>query len=259
YSEYDDIMENEAIAVDIDQKLMLSETKQPDFVDLLKNFGVSPIKPMEIGILQINVGKLCNNFCSHCHVDAGPKRMEIMGKEILEYTLNALENSSIHTVDITGGAPEMNSNIEWFINKLADFDKKVIVRTNLTVLLNPKFKKFLDIYRKNKVILIASMPCYTMENVDEQRGKGVYNKCVEVLKQLNKIGYGIEDTGLELNLVYNPGGIGLPGPQDGLEKDYKRELWDRHKIKFSRLFTIFNAPIGRFLNYLHETGQKEEY
>jgi radical SAM/Cys-rich protein len=238
---------------------MLSEMKQPDFVDLLKYFEVSPIKPIDIGILQINVGKLCNNICSHCHVDAGPKRTEIMGKEVMEYALKALENPSIHTIDITGGAPEMNPNIEWFINKLAEFDKKLIVRTNLNILLDPKFKKYMDIYKTNQVVLIASMPCYTLENVDAQRGDGVYNKCVEILKQLNKIGYGIEDTGLELNLVYNPGGIGLPGPQDGLEKDYKRELWDRHKIKFNQLYTITNIPIGRFLSYLHDTGQKEEY
>lgn len=252
-------MENETVAVDIDQKLMLSEMKQPDFVDLLMNFGISPIKPTDIGILQINLGKLCNNRCIHCHVSASPQRTEIMEKEIMEYALLALENPSIHTVDITGGAPELNPHFEWFLNKLADYDKKVIVRTNLTVLLDPKFKKYMGMFKKNRVVLIASMPCYTLENVDAQRGDGVYNRCVEVLKQLNEIGYGIEDSGLELNLVYNPGGIGLPGPQDGLEKDYKRELYDRHKIKFNHLYTIANVPIGRFLSYLHDTGQKEEY
>ncbi len=250
-------MENEAIAVDIE--INVTKNKQPDFVDLLKDFGVSPIKPIEIGILQINVGKLCNTFCRHCHVSAGPTRTEVMSKEIMEHALKSLENSPIHTVDITGGAPEMNPHLEWFINKLVKYDKKIIVRTNLNILLNPKYKKFIEVYKRNRVVLIASLPCYTRENVDAQRGDGIYNKCIDVLKQLNDIGFGIEGTGLELNLVYNPGGIELPGPQNDLEKDYKRELWDRHKIKFNNLYTITNIPIGRFLSYLIDSRQQEEY
>lgn len=241
------------------QVKMLEKTEKVQFKDKLQNIDLYPLKSVETEILQINLGKLCNQVCEHCHVDAGPDRQEIMVKEVLQQCLIAARNKNIHTVDLTGGAPEMNPNFRWFVSELSQLGKKVIVRSNLTIL---TYKKHLDIpqfYKDNNVTIISSMPCYTKDNVDKQRGDGVFDRSIQALKRLNEIGYGKKGTDLELNLVYNPGGAALPPEQAALEIDYKRELKELFDIEFNNLFTITNLPISRFLDFLLKENRYEEY
>ena len=229
------------------------------FSKKLNDVGLFPLRPKEIEILQINLGKLCNQVCEHCHVDAGPDRKEIMTKEILLQCLEAAKTSSIHTIDLTGGAPEMNPYFKWFVSELSQLGKKVIIRSNLTIL---TYKKYLDIsrfYAENNIVVVSSMPCYTKNNVDKQRGDGVFERSIQALQQLNELGYGKEGTSLELNLVFNPGGASLPPEQTTLELDYKRELKEFFNIEFNNLFTITNLPISRFLDFLLKEGKHEEY
>jgi radical SAM/Cys-rich protein len=237
----------------------LENTVEIKFSEKLKSINLFPLTPNEIEILQINLGKLCNQVCEHCHVDAGPDRTEIMTKEVLEACIEAAKPPSIHTIDLTGGAPEMNPNFRWFVAELSQLGKKVIVRSNLTIL---TYKNYLDIpqfYKDNKVAVVSSMPCYTKDNVDKQRGDGVFDRSIQALQQLNKLGYGKEGTGLELDLVYNPVGASLPPEQSALELDYKRELKELFNIEFNSLFAITNLPISRFLDFLLKEGKHEEY
>ncbi len=237
----------------------LETTVKTKFSQKLENIGLFPFKPTEIEILQINLGKLCNQVCEHCHVDAGPDRTEIMTKEVLQQCLEAAKNQSITTIDLTGGAPEMNPNFRWFVSELSQLGKKVIVRSNLTIL---TYKNYLDIpqfYKDNSVTVISSMPCYTKDNVDNQRGNGVFERSIQALQRLNELGYGKEGTGLELNLVYNPGGASLPPEQMALEGDYKRELKELFNIEFNNLYTITNLPISRFLDFLLKEEKYEKY
>ena len=237
----------------------LENTAAIKFNEKLKEVYLFPLKPTEIEILQINLGKLCNQVCEHCHVDAGPDRKEIMTKEVLQQCLEAAKTPTIHTVDLTGGAPEMNPNFRWFVSELHQLGKKIIVRSNLTIL---TYKKYLDIpqfFKDNKVTVISSLPCYTKDNVDKQRGNGVFERSIQALKTLNELGYGNESTGLELDLVYNPVGASLPPEQTALELDYKRELKELFDIQFNNLFTITNLPISRFLDYLLKEERYEAY
>ncbi len=214
----------------------------------------------KIKILQVNTGKLCNQACHHCHVEAGPKRKEIMPIKVFEKILELLKrNNSIKTVDITGGAPELNNNFRFFVKELKKLNKQVIDRCNLTVLLEKGQETTADFLAKNKVEIIASLPCYQEKNVDGQRGTGVFQKSLLVLKKLNEIGYGIKKSGLILNLVYNPTGIILPPPQLKLEKDYKKYLKNNFDIVFNNLFTITNMPISRYAHALKRDGKMEEY
>ena len=235
--------------------------KQVCFEDKLKTIDLYPLKPAQLEILQVNVGKMCNQTCSHCHVDAGPDRTEIMTKETMQHCLNALKNTpSIHTVDITGGAPEMNPNFKWFVEQISETGKQIIVRSNLTILVsNNSFRTYPKFFKDHKLNVISSLPCYTLENTDKQRGSGVFKKSIEALKTLNSLGYGKEDSGLELHLVYNPLGAYLPGNQDKLEEDYKRVLFNEYGIIFNKLFTITNMPISRFLEDLLSNEKYEEY
>jgi len=194
----------------------LENTKDVKFSDKLKGINLFPLKPTTIEILQINLGKLCNQVCEHCHVDAGPDRKEIMIKEVLLQCLTAAKTPTIHTIDLTGGAPEMNPNFRWFVSEMSQLGKKVIVRSNLTIL---TYKKYLDIpqfYADNKVTVVSSMPCYSKNNVDKQRGDGVFERSIQALQRLNEVGYGKKDSGLELDLVYNPIGASLPPEQIAL-------------------------------------------
>ncbi len=243
------------------QRAIISEQNHiPAFGEKLKEIDLLPLKPFEFGILQVNVGYMCNQMCAHCHVDAGPDRTEIMRREVMQSCLDALDKAPFHTVDITGGAPELNPNFEWFIEELSKRDLKIIVRSNLTVLLfDEKFENYPEYYKKHNVEVIASLPCYTEDNTDKQRGKGVFDKSLEALKRLNKVGYGQSGTGLNLHLVYNPGGAVLPGSQEGLEADYKKQLKENHNIVFNHLYTITNMPISRFLMFLEKKGQLEDY
>ncbi len=210
-------------------------------------------------VLQVNLGRLCNQACSHCHHQAGPDRTETMARDTARAVLNFLDQSSIHKLELTGGSPELNSSFKYLIEGAHSIGRKVAVRSNLTVFLEEKCSHLPDFCASNEVELVCSLPCYLQENVDRQRGEGVYEKSIEALKMLNKIGYGQEEGHLELNLVYNPGGAFLPAPQDQLEADYKRNLADCHGIVFDSLFTLTNMPIGRFGRLLSASSELASY
>lgn len=220
------------------------------FDKALEAHNLFPLNSFSISNLQINMGKMCNQTCKHCHVDAGLSRNEIMTKETMEKCLNIIIGSDIQNVDLTGGAPEMNPNFRWFVQEIRKINKHMIVRTNLTIALEKGQDDLLDFFSENRVELIASMPCYLEENVDKQRGRGIHAKSIEVLRRLNTLGYGKEATDLILNRVYNPGGSELPPNQHKLEREYKTELKNRYGIDFNNLYTITNMPIGRFVKLL---------
>lgn len=242
------------------QLQLISEAGILPFEKRLDELGKFPLKPSSIGTLQINLGKMCNQVCEHCHVDAGPDRKEIMSKETMQQCLVALQDKAIHTVDLTGGAPEMNPNFRWFVEQLSQLEKKIIVRCNLTIILaNKKYNDLPTFFRTHHVEVVSSLPCYTEANTDTQRGNGVFAKSIKALKLLNDVGYGVEGTGLLLKLVYNPGGASLPSSQQELEKDYKTRLWEDFNIVFNDLLTITNMPISRFLDYLVKSENYAPY
>ncbi|MDX1980227.1 MAG: arsenosugar biosynthesis radical SAM protein ArsS [Bryobacteraceae bacterium] len=218
-----------------------------------------PLSATGIRVLQINVGKLCNQTCAHCHVDAGPHRREIMSRETAELCIGVLSATAIPVVDITGGAPELNPNFRWLVRQARLLGRHVMDRCNLTVLLLPAQADLIGFLAAHKVEIVASMPCYLEENVDRQRGDGVYRKSIEAIQRLNAAGYGRPGSGLLLNLVYNPVGATLPPAQAALEQDYKRELAGRFGIVFNSLYTMTNMPISRFLDSLMQTGNYEAY
>jgi len=208
----------------------------------------------------MNLGKLCNQACAHCHVDAGPTRQEIMTRATMEQCLEAIRGTSVKTVDITGGAPEMVPHFRWLVSEVRKLGCDVIVRCNLTILVaNPTYFDLPYFYAEKDVHVIASLPCYGEENTDEQRGDGVYARSIAALKRLNAVGYGREGSNRKLDLVYNPVGAFLPGPQEKLERDFKRELATRHGIQFHRLLAITNMPIARFRDALEKSGEYETY
>ena len=211
-------------------------------------------------ILQVNVGKLCNLTCVHCHVNAGPKRKEIMTRETIDRIIDWLAKTEIPIVDLTGGAPEMIPDFRYFIERVRALEKPrhIIDRCNLTVLLDPGYEDLPEFLSAHKLEITASMPCYTPQNANAQRGEGVFDGSIAALQLLNSLGYGI-DSDLPLHLVYNPVGAFLPGSQADLEADYKRELGVHFGIVFNKLYTITNLPIGRFASYLRHNNQLEEY
>lgn len=232
----------------------------PLFSDELKKLDTFPLKPTKIDIFQINLGKMCNQVCKHCHVDAGPDRKEIMTKETLQQCLAVLAKTDISTVDLTGGAPEMNPNFRWFVEELSKIGKKVMVRCNLTIILaNKKYHDLPDFFKKHQVEVVSSLPAVTALRTDAQRGKGVFGQSIEALQLLNKVGYGKEGSELILNLVYNPSGAFLPSGQVELEKEFKQRLKARFDVDFNQLFAITNIPISRFLDYLLESHNYDEY
>jgi radical SAM/Cys-rich protein len=230
------------------------------FSKKLSDLGIDSLKPNQLEILQINLGYMCNMTCEHCHVDAGPDRKEMMSHDVLESCLETIDSTDVHTVDLTGGAPEMHPEFQWFVKELSKRSIRVIVRSNLTILVSgKKFKKFPQFFADHNLVVIASLPCYTKGNTDKQRGDGAFNNSIKALLVLNELGYGKKDKGLELDLVFNPGGASLPGEQKSLEVDYKKALFDDFKIEFNSLFTITNLPISRFLDYLLVIGKYESY
>ena len=232
----------------------------PPFGQSLADQGFQSLTAHSIQTLQVNVGKLCNQTCHHCHVDAGPQRTEIMTRDTIDQVLQVLERTpQISTVDVTGGAPEMNPHFEHLVRGCSSLGRHVIDRCNLTVFFVKGKSHVPQFLADHQVEIIASLPCYSEDNVDQQRGKGVFDRSIAALKQLNDLGYGIEGSGLLLNLVYNPIGPKLPPPQSELESDYKRELLQQFGLVFNRLYTITNMPINRFLDDLNESGQTEEY
>jgi radical SAM/Cys-rich protein len=226
---------------------------------LLKDSQFPDIQRSKLEILQVNLGYLCNQTCQHCHVNAGPNRTELMSQSSINDLLCLLSNKDIHTLDLTGGAPEMNPLFKELVVKAKAMGKKVIDRCNLTILNEPGHQDLTDFLAKNKVEIVASLPCYLEQNVDGQRGKGVYQKSIDGLKMLNQAGYGQADSGLILNLVYNPTGPYLPPGQQQLETDYKKFLAEEFDIQFNHLFTITNMPIARFGSSLISQGKFEEY
>lgn len=208
--------------------------------------------------LQVNLGNLCNQSCTHCHIDASPQGKNIMSKAVIDDILGFLAGYKIVTLDITGGAPELNPNFEYLIEQARPLVDEIIVRSNLTVLLEPGKADLVKLFRENKVHLIGSMPCYSKENVDRQRGEGTFDKSLKVLKLLNELGFA-RDKNLKLDLVYNPQGPNLPPEQTQLEKDYKRELKENYGLNFNRLITITNVPIKKFKHYLQSQGIYEKY
>ena len=231
-----------------------------DFERALKDNGCGALVRAETTTLQVNVGMLCNQACHHCHVEAGPKRTEIMPREVAARILELLSASpSITTVDITGGAPELNPNFPWIVRESHKLGRHVIDRCNLTVLFEPGQEDLTEFFAQHEVEIIASLPCYTAENVDQQRGRGVFERSIRALQLLNGLGYGVPGSNLMLNLVYNPLGASLPPPQEKLEADYKKHLYERFGIQFHRLFTLTNMPIKRFATFLNQSGKYESY
>ncbi len=230
------------------------------FHDLLDGAGLAPPTRTVTTTLQINVGKRCNQACNHCHVEAGPKRTEEMSRETADRVIELLRATpSIETVDITGGAPELNPHFRRLVSEARRRGHEVIDRCNLTILSEPGMADLGEFLAAEKVHIIASLPCYGPENVDEQRGRGVFAKSIAALSALNRLGYGREDSGLVLDLVYNPLGSFLPPPQERLQASYKVELGRKFGIVFNRLLTITNMPISRFAHYLERTSEYDSY
>ncbi len=230
------------------------------FVDKLRESGSPHLSASGVEILQLNLGKLCNMTCEHCHVDAGPDRREVMQRVTVDACLDVLrKHPQIHTLDLTGGAPEMNPHFRHLVVQARELGCHVIDRCNLTILVTAGFRDLPIFLAENGVEVVASLPCYLQENTDTQRGDGAFAKSIEALRSLNQLGYGRQGSGLTLTLVYNPVGTALPPAQHELEADYRSELTARYGLEFNRLFTITNMPISRFLDHLSRTGQFDRY
>jgi radical SAM/Cys-rich protein len=240
---------------------IFEEGELPYFRDKIANMGHFPLRPKRLEILQINVGYMCNQVCEHCHVDAGPDRKEIMTRETMELCLDVIRNTGAHTLDLTGGAPEMNPDFRWFVEEAAKVGiKDFIVRSNLTIIrANKKYHDLPEFFKKHNVHVVSSMPHYTRGKTDKQRGEGVFDKSIEALQALNSVGYGVKDSSLRLDLVYNPSGAFLPADQEAMERDFKKALMEDFGIAFHNLFAITNLPISRFLDYLIASENYEDY
>ena len=231
----------------------------PPFDLRLTQAGIFPLRASGITVFQINVGKLCNQTCRHCHVDAGPDRPETMPLETAEHCMQALAKTDIPTVDITGGAPELNPHFRWLVEQSRRLGRHVMDRCNLSVLLLPSQADLAEFLAHHHVEIIASLPSYRASQTDAQRGDGIFEKSMEALRLLNRFGYGRSDSGLALNLVYNPVGAFLPPKQEAIETQFKKELRTKHGVEFNRLYTITNMPISRFLEFLIESGNYDQY
>lgn len=233
----------------------------PKFKNKLAETNQFPLKARSLEILQINVGYMCNQVCDHCHVDAGPDRKEIMTKETMFQCLEVIKKTGAHTLDLTGGAPEMNPNFRWFVEEASKVGiKDFIVRSNLTIIVaNKKYNDLPEFFKKHNVHVVSSMPHWTKGKTDKQRGDGVFDASIEALKMLNAVGYGMPNSSLRLDLVYNPSGAFLPGDQASMEKDFKKALKEEFEIHFHNLFALTNLPISRFLDYLIASENYEDY
>jgi radical SAM/Cys-rich protein len=226
---------------------------------LMRHYGFPALRRSRLETLQVNLGYRCNQSCLHCHVNAGPTRTEAMSREVIADVLTVLGLASIRTLDVTGGAPELHPHFRELVARARELGAKVIDLCNLTILSEPGQEDLAGFLAAQRVEVTASMPCYTEELVDRQRGKGVYERSIAGLKKLNALGYGAPDSGLVLNLVYNPQGPSLPPAQEQLEADYKRILGEQHGVVFNSLFTLANMPIQRFGSTLISKGQFNQY
>lgn len=233
----------------------------PTFAKKIAATNQFPLRPKKLEILQLNMGYMCNQVCAHCHVDAGPDRKEIMTKKTMQECLNVIKKTGAHTLDLTGGAPEMNPNFKWFVEEAAKLGiNDFIVRSNLTIIrANKKFHDLPKFFKKHSIHVVSSMPHWTRGKTDKQRGDGVFDKSIKALQELNAVGYGIPGSDLKLDLVYNPSGAFLPGNQKALENDFKKALKEEFNINFNSLFAITNLPISRFLDYLIASENYEDY
>lgn len=238
--------------------VILTDGKLPTFKDRLKQSGFEVLRPLKPEIFQVNVGYMCNQTCKHCHVDAGPHRKEKMSVEVMKLCLEKIEEFSTDIVDITGGAPEMNENFRWFVGELRKTKvREIIVRSNLTIIVsNPKYLELPEFFAENNLRVVSSLPYYQASKTDRQRGNGVFDRSIKALKLLNEVGYGKD---FMLDLVYNPSGAFLPGNQSELERDFKNVLLNEHRVVFNNLLALTNLPINRFLEYLMESGNYDDY
>src|SRR4051794_5055980 len=229
------------------------------FEAAIRDAGFSPLTGLEITTLQLNLGKLCNQTCKHCHVDAGPDRVEVMTRGTMEVCLRVLEVTDIPVVDLTGGAPEMNPDFRWLVERVRGLGRRVMDRCNLTILMVGERRDLPEFLAAHGVTIVASLPSFLARNTDAQRGERVFATSIAALLRLNDLGYGREGSGLELNLVSNPTGAFLPGRQASLEADFRRELRTRHGVVFNHLYALTNMPINRFLEFLLRTEQYDAY
>ncbi|MBI2391216.1 MAG: arsenosugar biosynthesis radical SAM protein ArsS [Deltaproteobacteria bacterium] len=242
------------------QRATLRALPIAEFGAALAATGAPPLRPARLETFQINVGKLCNQTCRHCHVDAGPDRREVMSRETMEQCLAALDRTpTLRTVDVTGGAPELHPHFRWFVDELRARDLHVIDRCNLTILETPSHRELPAFFAQRRVEVVCSLPHWAKLNSDAQRGDGVYDASIRALRRLNEAGYGDGRSGLRLVLVTNPAGAFLPAGQVSLEREWRRELERRHGVRFDALYTITNMPISRYLEWLQQSGNLEGY
>lgn len=255
------IVMSDSLRRDVDSQLKIinEDSGIVPFDRELEESGMHPLTATGVEVLQVNLGKMCNQTCKHCHVDAGPDRKEIMTRKTMQRCLDALDETDIPVVDLTGGAPEMNPDFKWFVSEIKKRKRHILVRSNLTILVAKPYKDYPKFFKEMGIEIISSLPYYLEERTDIQRGEGVFEKSIEALRRLNTIGYGRPDSGLVLNLVYNPTGAFLPPAQESIEKEYKKELKDRYNIEFNNLYTITNMPISRFLVYLIHSKNYDRY
>ena len=232
----------------------------PSFASKLRETGLLPLRPTPLAVLQVNMGKMCNQVCKHCHVDAGPDRTEIMTRATMQECLDALAQTDIQVVDLTGGAPEMNPDFRWFVEQISALGRQTIVRCNLTIIVaNKKYHDLPQFFARHGVRVVSSLPHFAAARTDAQRGEGVFDRSMRALHMLNEVGYGIEGSGLNLDLVYNPSGAFLPGNQASLEREFKQRLGREHQVQFNNLLAITNLPVSRFLDYLLESNNYASY
>lgn len=230
------------------------------FVERLRACGAYPLKAMGVDTLQMNITRLCNLTCRHCHVRGGPGRTgEAMSRETIIQCIRAASHAGVSSVDITGGAPELHPDIEWLVAEMFALGRRLLVRSNLVALLQPERRHLMEVFAASGVELIGSLPDYRAERSDRQRGDGSFNRAIEAVRELNTVGYGVAGSGLKLDLVHNPAGAYLPAAQAAIEYEYRRVLRDEHNVMFSSLFSMVNCPAGRFLDYLQESGNLAEY
>jgi radical SAM/Cys-rich protein len=229
------------------------------FVDQLRQCGFYPLHAESVEVLQLNITRRCNLACKHCHLKAGPGRRESMSRETLAHCLRIAAHPAITTVDITGGAPELHPDLEWLIREMAGLGKRLLVRSNLLMLLENDYQRLMHCFAENNVELVASLPDYRAERTNRQRGPGTFERVIEAISRLNRIGYGATGSSLKLDLVHNPAGAYLPGSQSALESEYRRILDNEHGVQFNTLFCLVNCPIGRYLEYLTASGNLSDY
>ncbi len=243
-------------------RYLLGDLRFKPIEDTLEEHGLSPVVASGVKTLQINMGAACNMSCAHCHVEAGPDRSDIeehTGRDVLEQCLRVIDAFGILTVDITGGAPEMNPNYRWFLKECSAQGLRIITRTNLSILLEEGYEDMVTFFAARRVEIIASLPFYTGAVTDRIRGEGAFDRSIKALKLLNDLGYGKPDTGLLLSLLYNPAGAYVSPSQGAIEADYRRRLKEDYDIYFTNLFTLTNMPVGRFFTFLERSGNLGQY